>query len=77
MGKNVLSLDSRKIHYNELNVVGASDSTAEHVRKAVSILADPAFPTDKLANPVIPLTDVHHGFDIMKNREGMRVVLRP
>lgn len=77
VGKNLLSLDSRKIHYNELNVVGASDSTAEHVRKAVSILADPAFPTDKLANPIIPLTDVNHGFDIMKNRAGMRVVLRP
>ena len=73
----MLNIDSRKIHYNEITVVGASDSTAEHVRRALSIIAGPSFPAEKLANPVIPLADGLKGFDIMKNRECMRVVLKP
>ncbi len=77
VGKNILSLDSRKIHYNELEVMGASDSTARQVAKAVTLLARKDFPKEKLATPVLPLAEVHAGFAAMAARDGMLVVLKP
>jgi L-iditol 2-dehydrogenase len=77
VGKSLLSVDSRKIHYGELSVIGASDSTPRHVQKAVSLLARQNFPKEKLANPILGLTQVQEAFRVMEAREGMRVVLTP
>ncbi len=76
-GASMLSLDSRKIHYNELRVCGASDSTPAHVARAVTLLAQPDFPGDKIANPIMGLADIQEAFTTMAARRGMRVVLRP
>ncbi|HTO20949.1 MAG TPA: alcohol dehydrogenase catalytic domain-containing protein [Spirochaetia bacterium] len=76
-GKSQLNLDSRKIHYNELYVCGASDSTPKHVQKAVSFLARPDFPGERIATPILPLREIQKAFQVMEARDGMRVVLRP
>ncbi len=76
-GASMLSLDSRKIHYNELSVCGASDSTPAQVRKAVALLAEPDFPGCKLADPLMKLADMQKALAVMAARDGMRVVLRP
>lgn len=77
VGKSLLTIDSRTIHYNELIVTGASDSTPRQVEKAVSLLGRKDFPKEKIANPILKLQDIHMAFQIMQAREGMRVVLRP
>jgi L-iditol 2-dehydrogenase len=77
VGKNMLSMDSRKIHYGELEVVGASDSTARQVAKAVSLLARPDFPKEKLATPIMPMSRIADAWEAMAARDGMRVVLTP
>jgi L-iditol 2-dehydrogenase len=77
VGASVLSLDSRKIHYNELFICGASDSTAAQVTRAVALLAQPDFPGCSIANPIMALADIQKAFAAMDAREGMRVVLRP
>jgi L-iditol 2-dehydrogenase len=74
---SMLSLDSRKIHYNELFVCGASDSTPAQVQKAVAILAQPDFPGNKIANPTMGLCDIHRAFAAITARDAMRVVLQP
>jgi L-iditol 2-dehydrogenase len=76
-GASTLSLDSRKIHYNELYVCGASDSTPAHVQKAVSLLSQPDFPGSRIANPLMKLAEIQKAFAVMAARDGMRVVLRP
>ena len=76
-GASMLSLDSRKIHYNELFVCGASDSTPTQVRKAVALLAKPDFPGWKIADPLLRLPDIQKAFATIAARDGMRVVLRP
>jgi threonine dehydrogenase-like Zn-dependent dehydrogenase len=73
----MLSMDSRKIHYGELEVIGASDSTSRQVAKAVSLLARKEFPKEKLANPILPLSEIQTAFRVMEARDGMRVVLKP
>ena len=77
VGASTLSLDSRKIHYNELSVCGASDSTPAHVARAVTLLARPDFPGKRIANPLLPLAEIQKAFALMEARDGMRVVLKP
>ena len=77
VGKSTLALDSRKIHYNELYVCGASDSNPAQVARAVALIAAPGFPGSRIANPILPLSDVRKAFTLMQSRDAMRVVLRP
>jgi L-iditol 2-dehydrogenase len=77
VGKNMLSIDSRKIHYGELVVVGASDSTPRQVQKAVELLSKTGSPAARLATPIIALDRIADAFRIMESRDGMRVVLKP
>jgi L-iditol 2-dehydrogenase len=77
VGKNILHLDSRLIHYNELQVLGSSDSTPEHVRSAVETLASGRFPLDKLITHRLPLEGIHKAFELMRTGEALRVVLKP
>ena len=74
---SMLSLDSRKIHYNEIHVVGSSDSTPAHVASAVEMIASDQIPTDKIATHVLPLDAIFEAFDLMQSGEALRVILRP
>jgi len=74
---SVLNVDSRLIHYNELRVVGTSDSAPRHVQKAVELLASGQVPADKLATHMLPLDQIHRAFELMESGEALRVVLQP
>ncbi|MBM4034578.1 MAG: zinc-binding dehydrogenase [Planctomycetes bacterium] len=76
-GGSLLSIDSRPLHYNELRVVGTSDSTPAQVRRAVDLIAGGSVPMDKLATHVLPLADFERAFALMQSGESLRVVLRP
>ena len=77
VGASMLNLDSRSIHYNEIIVTGASDSTPRQVEKAVSLLSRKDFPKERIAHPILKLRDIQQAFQIMEARDGMRVVLKP
>jgi L-iditol 2-dehydrogenase len=76
-GKSLLTVDSRPIHYGELRVVGSSDSTADHVARAVEFLALPRMHADRLVTHVLPLARVHEAFALMASGDCLRVVLTP
>lgn len=75
--KKMLSLDSRLIHYGELRIVGASDSTPAQVARAVAFIAAGTMPVDKLASHVLGLDDIAQAFELMRSGEALRVVLVP
>ncbi len=77
VGKNMLNIDSRLIHYGEIRVVGSSDSTPEHVRKAVELIASNKIPSDKIASHLLPLDQIDKAFELMQSGEALRVVLIP
>ena len=77
VGKSMLHLDSRPIHYGELRVVGASDSTPFHVQKAVELIASKKVPADKVASHVLPFDQIDKAFELMLSGEALRVVLIP
>ncbi len=77
VGKNILSMDSRAIHYKELRVVGTSDSTPMQVQKAVDLIAQGDIPAEKLATHQLPLDGIFEAFELMQRGESLRVVLKP
>jgi L-iditol 2-dehydrogenase len=77
VGGEMLSINSRLVHYGELRIVGTSDSTPAHVRKAVDLLAGGSIPADKLVTHVLPLDGILEAFELMRSGQALRVVLRP
>ncbi|OQB81357.1 MAG: D-arabitol-phosphate dehydrogenase [Planctomycetes bacterium ADurb.Bin126] len=73
----MITINSRTLHYNELRLVGTSDSTPKQVRKAVEIIAKGKLPADKLASHILPLDGIHEAFKLMASGEALRVVLKP
>jgi L-iditol 2-dehydrogenase len=76
-GKSNLTIDSRLVHYNEIQLTGSSDSTALDVQKAVEMLSKPEFPAQKIASHLLGLDDIHKAFELMISGEALRVVLKP
>ena len=77
VGKSMLNVDSRAIHYGELRVVGTSDSTADHVRAGVEMLAAGKIDGGRIATHILPLDGIFEAFELMKSGESLRVVLKP
>ncbi len=72
-----LKVNSRLVHYGQLNLTGTSDSTAEHVAAAVDMIASGELPADKLATHVLKLEQIADAFSLMESGEALRVVLKP
>lgn len=77
VGKNMLSMDSRLIHYKEIRVVGTSDSAPAHVSAAVDFISRGLLPADKLATHILPLDEIHAAYKLMESGESLRVILKP
>jgi len=77
VGKEILSINSRIVHYGEISIVGSSDSTPEHVEKAVNMISDGKLPADKLVTHTMKFEDIFKAFDLMEKGESLRVVLKP
>ncbi len=75
--ESVLSLDSRTIHYGEITVMGTSDSTDSHVKKAVELISSGSMPTEKIASHILGLEEIFKAYKLMQSGEALRVVLRP
>lgn len=76
-GNSELTIDSRIIHYNEIRLVGTSDSTPEHVQRAVDIIDSDSFPADRVVTHTMPLTEFERAIELMTSGEALRVVLIP
>jgi len=74
-GESEIAFDSRTIHYGELRVVGSSDSRPEHVQTAVRLMAEGKIDTRSVVSHRISLTNLHLGFDLMKNRRCLKVLV--
>ena len=76
-GQSGITIDSRPLHYNELRMVGTSDSTPEQVAKAVELISSGRLPMDKLATHILGLEDLPRAYELMQSGESLRVVLKP
>jgi len=75
--RRMITVDSRLLHYGELRVVGTSDSTPEHVARAVEILGQASFPAGRIVTHVLGLDGFAEAVELMKAGVALRVVLKP
>ena len=75
VGNNMLTIDSRTLHYGEIRLIGSSDSTPEHVREAVTMIASQQIPAERIASHCLPLNQIERAFDLMTGGAALRVVL--
>jgi L-iditol 2-dehydrogenase len=75
--KCMLSINSRIIHYGEINLIGTSDSTPNHVEKAVEIISGGSLKAESLASHTLGLDGIMQAYELMKSGEALRVILEP
>jgi len=72
-----LSVDLNRIHYGQIAVYGASDSTAQNHGDAVRLLSSGKISAGRLITHTLPLQDFFRGIDLIRKREALKVVIRP
>lgn len=73
----LVDLDANQIHYGQIGVFGASDSTALHHAQAMSMLSGGGISAGRLITHVLPIDDFFRGVELINNREALKVVIRP
>lgn len=79
LGKNVrpMSVLSNVIHYKECFVTGSHGSTPRQHALAVKLLEQKLVRVELLITHRFPLDQVNEAFQIMENKQGMKVVVKP
>ncbi|HWQ31057.1 MAG TPA: zinc-binding dehydrogenase [Negativicutes bacterium] len=77
VGDEMLSVNSRTIHYNELVLYGTSDSTVKHVEAAVKLLQKNPEGFRPLITHIMPFSDFHRAMEEIKGGNAVKIVLVP
>ncbi|MGC8832599.1 MAG: zinc-dependent dehydrogenase [Armatimonadota bacterium] len=75
--KPTITLDSNLVHYNELFVHGAADSTPRQNRIAAELIASGRINAQALVTHTVPLEGITEGIGIAERGEGLKVVVEP
>jgi L-iditol 2-dehydrogenase len=68
-------IDVNRIHYEQIEVYGASDLKAIHAVQALKLLLSGQISTDKLITHMLPLDDFFQGIELINRRETLKVVM--
>jgi L-iditol 2-dehydrogenase len=71
-----LHIDVNLIHYSQLEVYGASDSTAHDHWEAMQLLSSGKISTSSLITHTLPLEEFFKGIDLIVKREALKVVIK-
>jgi L-iditol 2-dehydrogenase len=70
-------LDTRRVHYEELRLLGVFHHTPDLIRRAVALLADGSLDPTPLVTHEMGLADVPRALDLMSRGEALKVLIRP
>ncbi len=72
--KNI-AVSSNSIHYREIYLTGSHGSSPRHHREAVRLIAKGKIDAASLITHRFPLEKIHEAFELVKNREGLKVII--
>jgi L-iditol 2-dehydrogenase len=72
-----VTLDTRRIHYEELALVGAFHHTPAFIREAVALLESEALVPDGLLTHTMGLADVPKALGLMERGQALKVLIEP
>ena len=71
-----IPLDTHLVHYSELTIKGVYHHRPDTFRRAIALLADPAFKADRLITGTRPISGVVDALKSMMRKEALKVVIR-
>jgi len=72
-----VTLDTRRVHYEELALVGAFHHTPALIRQAVELLESEALVTDGLLTHTMGLAQVPEALGLMERGQALKVLIEP
>jgi L-iditol 2-dehydrogenase len=72
-----IGLDTRRVHYEELALLGAFHHTPAVIRRAIALLEDDAVRPDALITHRMPLDAVPEALALMARGEALKVLIEP
>ena len=72
-----IRVDTRRLHYDELNIVGVFHHTPLHVRTALSMIASGQMDADALIPHEMPLERLEEAFQLMMRGQTLKVAITP
>lgn len=72
-----VSLDTYRIHYDQVQVLSPFHFTPQAVRMAYKLLTTDKIPTKKLISGTFPLTQLSLAFDLLQRGEGIKYAVVP
>jgi len=73
--KDTLQIDPNLIHYGEFVITGSADSASQNFNKALELVETRMVNTETLISHLLDLEELGKGFEIVKNRQGLKVML--
>jgi L-iditol 2-dehydrogenase len=71
-----IPLDTHLVHYSELTLKGVYHHRPDTFRRAIALLADPAFKADLLLSDTRPISGVVDALQSMIRKEALKIVIR-
>jgi L-iditol 2-dehydrogenase len=75
-GKSNITIDSRTIHYKEIQIMGASSSKTYHMKRALAILAAGRIKTQAIITHTMPLEKIVDAIKMALNGEALKIYLK-
>ncbi|MEK9673538.1 MAG: alcohol dehydrogenase catalytic domain-containing protein [Rhodospirillaceae bacterium] len=71
-----IPLDTHQVHYSELTIKGVYHHRPDTIRRALDMLADPAFKADLLLTAERPIDETEEALRAMIAKDALKVVIR-
>lgn len=72
-GEKTISVDPNFIHYGEVVLTGSYNCTVEEFQQARDLSTE--LPLEEIISHKVPLEEVQNGFEIIRRREGLKVLV--
>jgi len=76
LGQNArVPIDTNRVHYRGLHLVGTTGSTNSDYFKCLTLVAEGRVDLKKLASATFPLAEINRAFDYAASGEGLKTVI--
>ena len=72
-----ISIDTRRLHYDEIKVLSIFHHTPQYFREALSLIAQNEVPVEKLITETLPLERTEEGLIKHMNGRAVKVLIKP
>lgn len=72
-----INIDTRRLHYDELKVIGVFHHTPEYFRQAYELIVSGQIEVDKLITHVMPLSQTRQALETVASGNAIKVLLKP